>query len=325
MDARTQAERELLRRLGDGRFHSGEELGAALGCSRAYLWKLMRGLRDDGVWIDSIAGRGYRLAAPVELLDAAAIRAAMPAAEPGLDLQVVDRIDSTNRALMTAAASLSGPTLLLAERQTAGRGRWGREWRAPFGGALAMSLLWPFSGSALGGLSLAAGVALAEGLRELGLSEVGVKWPNDLLLQGRKLGGILVELSGEIGGPVKAVIGVGLNVALQPEVRQAIGQPVADLAGALGPEAYRRNRLAGVLAHRLIMACRVFEQEGFAGFHRRWDACDALRGQSITLHLPTGAVEGIMRGVDEGGALVLEQADGRQTYFTGETQLKVRR
>ncbi len=326
MVGRIAAEQRLLEHLLDGGFHSGAALGRELGCSRAYLWKLIERLREAGVQIDAVPGRGYKLPFPIELLRAELVSARLPGDTPALDVQVLERVESTNQWLLDQARDLHRPTLVLAEHQLSGRGRWGRQWQSSFGGGLAMSLLWPFPVRevGLGGLSLAVGVALAETLQAAGAANVGVKWPNDLLWHGRKLGGVLVEVVAEAGGPMKAVIGVGLNVCLSAHARARIDRPVTDLVSVLGAEAYRRNRLAADLGAALARTCRQFGADGFAAFRERWEPLDVLKGQRISLSLPQGDVEGTMLGLDADGALILQEAAGRRTYFTGEAQLKVR-
>lgn len=318
--------RRLLEHLADGRFHSGEAVSAALGYSRAYLWKLVSRLRAEGLQVDAVRGRGYRLPYPVELLDAVRIAELADAQSLGLTVEVVDKTPSTNQLLLERAHAATRPCAVLAERQFAGRGRWGRSWQSPFGGGLATSLLWPFPAErGLAGLSLAVAVALAEGLEELGVESIGLKWPNDLQVRGAKLGGILVEVVGEAAGPLKAVIGWGLNVCLPASAKEEIGQRVTDFYTLLGHEGLQRNRIAGALIGRVARACQIFQEEGFEPFRQRWPRFDVLYEQSLVLHLPDGLVEGRGLGVDAEGALVIESPSGQRSYFTGETELKVRR
>jgi len=318
-----QPVRRLLNALADGDFQSGEALAGELGVSRAYLWKLVEQLRETGLHVDAVRGRGYRLPAPVEWLDRDAI---LEAVGRPLDLSVEDEVTSTNQLLLVEARqATTRPRAMLAERQTAGRGRWGRRWETPFGSGLAISLLWPFSGrSSLAGLSVAVGIALAEGLAELGV-KIGVKWPNDLQVDGAKLGGILIEVVGEAAGPQRAVIGWGLNVNLPAAVRAAIEQDVTDLYTVLGAPGLARNRTAGVLIARVMAACELFEVEGLTPFLERWPRWDVLFGERVTLRLPDGDVEGVAMGVDASGALIVEDAGGQRSYFTGEIEMRVRR
>lgn len=199
---------ELLRLLADGRLHSGAVLAERLDMTRAAVCKAVRRLSDQlGLEITSGRGRGYRLITPIELLDAQRIGETLAATgrAPPVRLEIHQRIDSTNRHLMREAAhGAPSGTVCLAERQTAGQGRHGRCWVSPFGANLYLSILWryPCGPAGLSGLSLAAGAVVADALRQLGVQGLVLKWPNDLLWGGRKLGGILLEVSGEAQGPV---------------------------------------------------------------------------------------------------------------------------
>lgn len=230
-------------------------------------------LRDGGVRIDAQAGRGYALAEPVELLDAERIRAPLQAATVDAlsSLDVAWSLDSTNSELLRRKAPERGVEVLLAEQQTGGRGRRGRQWASPIASNLYLSLSRQFSGglARLGGLSLVVGVAVAEALRQAGYIAVGVKWPNDLLAHGRKLGGILVEGGGEHGGPVRAVIGIGVNVRMPAPVAMTIDQAWTDLAG-LGDGAPSRNALAAQLLDTLLPALDQFDRDGLPPFLARY-------------------------------------------------------
>ena len=225
-------ERELLQRLIEGPA-SGDLLARDAKVTRAAMWKRIEALRAGGLRIDAQPGRGYSLEAPVELLDADLIRAPLRDATAAqlASLEVAWSLDSTNSELLRRKAPEHGAAVLLAEQQTGGRGRRGRQWASPIAANLYLSLSRQFSGglARLGGLSLVVGVAAAEALRQAGYAPVGVKWPNDLLAHGRKLGGILVEGGGEHGGPVRAVIGIGVNVHMPATAATAISQAWTDL------------------------------------------------------------------------------------------------
>ncbi|RFA25173.1 biotin--[acetyl-CoA-carboxylase] ligase [Alkalilimnicola ehrlichii] len=327
MDKTQEQYNQLLSLLADGRFHSGEALGQRLGCSRASLWKLIRRLRDEGLPVEAVSGRGYRLTVAVEPLRESPIRAHLESFCDEWSLRVLDRVDSTNRLLLNEAGTLCHPAVVLAERQLAGRGRWGRRWEMSFGGGVALSLMWPFhrQGAQLAGLSLAVGVTLAESLEKIGVRGLGLKWPNDLVTVDGKLAGILVELIAQAAGAAKAVVGVGLNVRLSEQARAKIEQPVVDLQQLVGDTALQRNTIAALMIDAIANACREFEAGGFSAFRERWNRLDVLNGQPVSLRLPTEIQEGIARGVDDNGAFLLEGEDGKHSYFTGETELKVRR
>ena len=311
----------VLRALSDGRFHSGEAIAQQLGVSRTLVWQAVHVIENDfGLTVYSVRGQGYKLAAGFEWLDVAAIRAGLsPAAAETLTVAVAERIDSTNSQLMQHATSSDLHGLVLAaELQTAGRGRLGRRWQARLGVGLTFSLLWRFDKglAGLAGLSLAVGVALARALRTLG-APVMLKWPNDVLLGGKKLAGILIELSGEAMGPAAVVIGIGLNLQSPGEV----DQPVAalDQAGVR----VGRNALLAALLNELQQVLDAFARQGFAAVREEWLALSAHRDSPVRLSFSHGEpIEGIARGVADDGALEVETATGMQRFHVGEVSLR---
>ncbi len=305
---------------------AGSMLASHFGVSRAAIWKHVEQLRAFGAPIDARAGRGYRLLAPLDLLDASAIRAALPQRVAARldDLDVHWQIDSTNSALLAAAAGTRAPlAACLAELQSGGRGRHGRIWHTPLGGGLALSLRRRFDAgmAALGGLSLATGVAVVEALIDLGIAGVGLKWPNDLVADGRKLGGILIELGGDALGPCHAVVGIGLNVRIARHVADAIGQPVVDLA-SLGV-APARNALAAAVLARLVDALDTFQASGFAAFAERFARLDALRGRRVLVTRGTLVREGDAVGIDERGILRVRDGEGEFLVDSGEVSVRL--
>lgn len=264
----------------------------------------------------------------LELLDRNRILAGLTAvARAGLSrLEVYPVIDSTNRWLLDKAREgWPSGAVCLAEQQQSGRGRQGRSWQSPFAAGLAGSLLWRFDGSpaALSGLSLATGIAVARALRDFGVADIGLKWPNDVLWGGRKLGGILLE-SGSTVDVFYVVAGVGLNVALPRSAATVIDQPWVDLREILGAERVSRNRLASLLISELIETFVRFQEGGFAERAAEWAGFDQVAGRRVRLKLPNATVTGIARGVDVTGALLLETADGRiGPYLGGEISLRV--
>ncbi len=323
-------EQAILTRLGAGPV-SGDALAREIGQTRAAVWKRIEALREAGVAIEASPGQGYRLARPLDLLDVGALRAALPdAVATGIArLHVAWSTDSTNSELLRRGAPARGVDVLLAERQTGGRGRRGRPWQSPLGANLYLSLARRFEGglARLGGLSLVAGIAAAEALQGAGVAQVRLKWPNDLVVDDgaglRKLGGLLVEGGGEHGGPASAVIGLGLNVAMPAAAGERIDQPWTDLA-ALGVTA-SRTQLAAALIAQLVPALEVFDRDGFAPFAARWQAFDCLHGRDVELHLPAGIEPARALGLGEGGALRVRGADGRERdVHAGEVGLRRR-
>jgi BirA family biotin operon repressor/biotin-[acetyl-CoA-carboxylase] ligase len=317
-------DRELLAKLGAGPL-SGDALARELGQTRAAVWKRIQGLRAAGVAIDGRAGDGYRLERPVELLSAATIRAALAPDVANLlaDLQVGWTVASTNSELLQRSAPGRGVEVLLAERQTGGRGRRGRHWASPLAAHVYLSLSRAFPGglSRMGGLSLAMGVATVEALHALGFTGAGLKWPNDVMVDGRKLGGLLVEGGGEFAGPARAVIGLGLNVHMPPAVAADIGQPWVDLQ-TLGPAPVSRNAVVAALLSRLLPALELFEQQGLAPFLPRYAAMDVLAGRVVRIEEAGVLHEGHACGLAEDGALRV-RIDGRETCFhAGEVSVR---
>lgn len=316
----------LLRHLSSDDFVSGEWLAQHFGVSRASVWSALREVEQSGVQVFKVRGRGYRLAEPIEWLDAERIRQHLDDAARVV-LEVADVVESTSTRLMRRADE---PALhrhcLAAEAQTAGRGRRGRSWLAVPGGSLTFSLLWRFNlpASSLSGLSLAVGLALARGLRELGAADLQLKWPNDLVQGYRKLGGVLIELQGEVQGPTAAVIGVGLNLRLPEAVRHEIDQAVTDLSGA--EAAQSRNRLLGRMLTHLARALEAFEASGFAPMRDEWETLHAYRDKPVTILLPGGQqAQGIVRGVADDGMLRVETRQGVQSFGSGEISLRAAR
>ena len=211
----------LLRAIADGNFHSGAVLAERFKVSRAAIWHAVEDAETLGVRVFRVRGRGYRLAEPLEFIDANVVLHQLGADAKGLHLEVLDAVASTNSYLLTHAGDPAAHgQVAIAEMQIAGRGRRGRAWHTPFAGALTFSILWRFQQgvAALGGLSLAAGLAVAQACEALGIQGIQLKWPNDVMHGGRKLAGILIEVQGEMQGPSVAVIGVGLNYRFTPAV-----------------------------------------------------------------------------------------------------------
>lgn len=319
---------QTLRALADGDFHSGEDIARTLGVTRSAVWYGIRGISAAGFSIDKVRGRGYRLAQPVSLLDAGRVRAALGAAGETLVVEVCDTLDSTNTRLMQRGAQGARSGLALAvEMQTAGRGRRGRVWQSGIGSALTFSLLWRFAQGAreLAGLSLAVGLALARVLRAEGARDVRLKWPNDVVLPGGKLAGILIEMQGDVLGPSAAVIGIGINVRADPAVRAAVDQPVADLEAATGG-AVDRNRLLAQLLLELAAVLERFAVSGFAPLRAEWQSLHAHQDRPVSLVLPDGrSAEGHARGVADDGVLLLETAAGIERHHSGEVSLRAAR
>lgn len=317
----------VLRRLSDGGFHSGEAIARELGISRGSVWNALHAAEQAGVKTYKLPGRGYCLAHPVDWLDAAKVREAMGDASRVLALEILDQAESTNSLLMErCGAGEPHGRVLAAELQSAGRGRRGRSWHSGLGEGLTFSLLWRFpSGPAtLAGLSLAVGVALARACDALGVPGVRLKWPNDVVHGSGKLAGTLIEVQGEMQGPSVAVIGIGINLRLAAESRARIDQPVADLA-SLAPELPARSRVLGVVLDHVAQMLSAFEAGGFAAQREEWTRRHAFQDRKVAVLLPGGgALEGVARGVEEDGSLLLQTPSGTRRLFGGEVSLRER-
>ncbi|TCT22740.1 BirA family biotin operon repressor/biotin-[acetyl-CoA-carboxylase] ligase [Thiobaca trueperi] len=270
---------------------------------------------------------GWPAVSELELLDTGQIRAGL--SDAGRDrlarLEIHDQIDSTNTHLMReASAGAPSGAVCLAERQTAGRGRRGRAWISPFGVNLYLSILWryPLAPAALGGASLAVGAALAEILRTAGVSDLALKWPNDILWQGRKLAGLLLEVAGESQGPSHLVVGVGLNLRMDPTQGNDIDQPWTTLDQALNGKPLSRNRLAARILDDLMAALEQYGSEGLAPFLDRWRQFDTLQGKPVRLLMGERIIEGRHAGIGPDGSLQLDTPDGRRSFQTGEVSLR---
>ena len=314
----------LLKILADGRFHSGEKLGQQLGMSRTAVWKHIKSLDELDIDCYSVTGKGYRLAAPLELLDQTEIETALSeGARPLLSsLELHAEIKSTNRHLMGNIAGLSSGHVCLAERQVAGRGRRGRVWVSPFARNLYLSLYWRFqlTPPELSGLGLAVGVALIRALRKLGVDDAGLKWPNDVLWRGKKLAGILMEMQGEADGPYHVVIGVGLNIDMA-ENGDDIDQPWIDLKQITQRPSLRNEVIAETLS-QLLEVLAEFQNTGLGSFIDEWHQADVFAGQQVAIYLPNETIEGQARGVDLSGALIVDTSDGQRLFHSGEISLR---
>ncbi len=310
---------QLLAMLAPGQALSGTAMATRAGVTRAAVWKQIEVLRARGVPIEASTAAGYKLPWPLQMLDEASIRASLPASLSAAlgALEVHWELDSTSSELQRRVSQAADFSMLLAETQTAGRGRRGRPWLSPPGLNLYLSCLKRFENGfvSLAGLSLAIGVMVLRAMGNLAITGAGLKWPNDLLAvngssAGGKLGGILVELTGEYQGPCVAIIGIGLNLRLTDLLREQAGQPISDLATLAGGTPADRNHVAASLIGALIEGLRQFEQEGFAGFAADFARHDLLYGERLHLAGACGEFDGTGAGVDSRGALLVHADDG---------------
>lgn len=321
-------QKTILALLADGQFHSGTELAEALNISRSAVWKQLNNLADLGLQHSAVSGKGYRLERPLELLDRAKIWANVDerVRESISAFEIFDRIPSTNTYLVVRAQEdAASGSICFAEQQTAGKGRRGRRWVSPYGSNIYVSILWRFQASPLtiSGLSLAVGVAVIRALKLHYADVFRLKWPNDIYCQDKKLGGILVEVSGESDGPCVAVIGLGLNIYLPETEAASINQQWIDLTQIIGQQQLCRNALAGTLLNQLLLAIAEFEEAGIAAYLDEWREYDCLKGKPATLFIGQHRYEGIVKGIDDQGLLQLTRSDGSvQAFASGEVSFR---
>lgn len=316
----------LVAALADGHYQSAEALEQAVGgVGRRGLWTLLRSLTDIGLRFESSPGHGYRLERPLELLDRARILKAMipEDRERAGALEVLTEIDSTNAYLLAKAGGPRPGHVCLAEYQSAGRGRRGRRWVSPYGANLYLSVGWRFALPPAGfsALGVACAAAVAEALTGAGVTGIGLKWPNDILVGGRKLGGILLECADANSGPRRGVVGVGLNVRMPAPTDGEVDQPWTDLERALG-QGMSRNALAGTVIGRLLSALAEFEAAGPAPFIEQWRRYDIMPGKTAVLRWPKGHVCGVVEGINPAGELALSIGGETRHYAYGEVSLR---
>ncbi|MDH2433865.1 bifunctional biotin--[acetyl-CoA-carboxylase] ligase/biotin operon repressor BirA [Pokkaliibacter sp. MBI-7] len=318
--------KQVLDTLADGQWHSGAELGEALGVSRAAVWKQLQKLEALGLVLHAVKGRGYRLVRPLELIDVLWLDSTLKSnavTRELLTLHYFLSLDSSNKTALELTRCESGHGhLIIAEHQAAGRGRRGRAWVSPFGENIYFSLIWSFQSglAALEGLSLAVGLALARTLSKAGVSGVGLKWPNDVLIENKKVAGILLELSGEAGGVCQVVIGVGVNVEMQDQMEQ-ITQPWCSLRSYL-PEGYGRNRLLADLLQELVAVLQVFQREGFVAVKQEWMSFSVHQGLAVRLQAGEQCTEGVMVGLTDTGGLRVATEQGEEVFHGGEVSVR---
>jgi len=326
----SENKKKLIQLLADGKFHSGTELAETLNISRSAIWKSINSLEESGVEIMAVTGKGYCLKQALELFDKEMIESYLSDESKDLisTIEIYDQIDSTNKYLNNLAHSNSDLTgiFCVAEQQTAGKGRRGREWVSPFGSNLYLSLLWRFDEgpASLSGLSLAIGVAVINALNKLGVEEVGLKWPNDIYSQQKKLGGILLEVSGESNGPCSAVIGLGLNMFLSDEAAVTIEQDWTDLHHIQTDKPpLSRNQLLAGLMNEMLQVSKDFTEKTFSAYSKQWRVYDCMQGKQVDVFIGRQTISGIVKGIDDDGLLLLQDSSGKISHYaSGEVSFR---
>jgi len=321
----------LLHILADGQRHSGEQLAVSLGVSRAAVWKQIAKLKTVGLHVEAMRGNGYLLPRAIDFLDESVIRSGLsPELLPLISkFDVYDSCASTNQALLDSPPPDTGRlTVSMAEYQSEGRGRRGRSWVSPFGGGLCVSIGWLFEGMPkdLSALTLSTGVATRSALFVLTGLDIQLKWPNDLVCDDKKLGGMLLELRAESQGPCFVVIGIGINVSIWPdELEQAASWPngAIDLYAATGGNPPSRNKIAASLIDTIVTMLRGYDVGGFRKHHAEFSAVDYLRGREVSVYEAGNQVRGVAAGVDMSGALLIDTSAGTKRIISGDISVRL--
>ena len=315
---------QLIKKLVKGDFLSGQILGEELGVSRAAISKHIAVLQEMGFDIFSVTGKGYRLAQPIELLNEADILAQLDEQNVTSKVEVHSLIDSTNSYLMRRLPNQNVPgQVCIAEYQSAGRGRRGRQWISPFGSHIYMSMYWYLEQgmSAAMGLSVVAALAVSDAIKALYQVEVELKWPNDIYFNGVKLAGILIDLEGQAMEPCHCVIGIGLNIKMPTKSAELVDQPWTDLSSAVGVDV-DRNKLAAHIVSALLKRLKVHRETGISTMVSQWQALDFYLNKPVTLITGQKATRGICRGINAQGALMLEVNGQVGPVYGGEVSLR---
>lgn len=313
--------KKLISLLSDREYHSGTDMGNTLGLTRSGIWKLIKQLEELGIEFESLNNKGYRLTHPIELLDTAAItkHVSKPHQKQLESLCLYDEVTSTNDYLLERAKQTkTGNIACFAEHQTAGRGRLGRQWVSPFAANLYLSLLWHFDRdiSELAGLNIAMGVTVANSIRDaFAVKDIQLKWPNDIIWNHRKLGGILIDMRGEYSGRCAAVIGIGINVSMPHSYDKEINKPWVDLQTVAGLEA-SRNKLAGILLNQMIDHLCLFQENGITPFIEEWNALDYLTNKYVVINSVSSSQQGIAQGINNQGHLLIKPKTGPITAIS---------
>ena len=314
----------LLQLLADGQLHSGQELASVLGVSRTAIWKQLAKLEPLGLELQSQAGKGYCLSGGLDLLDRSRIQEGLlaPVNAAISQFELFEVLDSTNAWLMRQESG-SGISVCISECQTAGRGRRGRQWVSPFARNIYMSLrVTAETGfGAFEGLSLAVGVAVADALGDLGATDIKLKWPNDILWQGRKLGGVLIEAAGDPSGRCHAVIGLGLNLKAEASMIKEIDQPWVSLEEILDNQPGRNESVIAILNYMVPMLAS-YETDGFRSYKSKWESLNAHLNQRVSLQTGLSQTTGLVCGVSDSGGLLLLTDRGLETFHGGEVSLR---
>jgi BirA family biotin operon repressor/biotin-[acetyl-CoA-carboxylase] ligase len=323
------SEIELLKILADGKIYSGQVLAEKAGVSRAEIWKKINKIKNKNVEIKSIKGKGYCLASPIELLDDKKIRNQLSSYtnEHLQSLELLYQTESTNQLLMEQLANFPiHANVLLAEYQSEGKGRGSNKWLSGPGVGLCMSIGWHFDyiPKTFSALSLATGVVIAKSLARPGTAVINLKWPNDIMFNGAKMGGILIESRGQHAGSVDVVIGIGINIKLPSHLSSQIEQDTTDLSDAYGflPS---RNFLAVIIINNIFQLLSEYQKHGFEEYIDEWCKLDICKGKQAVIHLNDNNIEGTVDGIDNNGNLLMIENGKRNKYSSGDLTIRLKK
>lgn len=312
---------ELLKILSDGKFHSGADIGKKLGLTRAAVWKRMQSMQArTGHAVESVPGKGYRLKHQIELLDIERFRSFVG---EGVELVLLGSIGSTNDYARQEVRQSGEIQLVIAEEQTSGKGRRGRNWQSPYGSNLYLSLVWPVTEGMrqLEGLSLAVGLAVLRTIEESGVKGAGLKWPNDVLVGRHKIAGILLELMGDLADKSYVVIGIGVNVNMMSST-DGISQPWTSIARQVG-RTVSRHEVFETLYEHLQQVLSIQSEQGFGQLRSEWEARHLWQGKQATISSASALISGVVSGVNSRGELGIKTDKGVQYFAGGELSLRL--
>jgi BirA family biotin operon repressor/biotin-[acetyl-CoA-carboxylase] ligase len=315
---------QLIKKLVKGEFLSGQAIGDELGVSRAAISKHISALQEMGFDIFSVTGKGYRLAEPIELLNESLIVAELAEQNTSAKVEVHNLIDSTNSYLMRRLPNQNAiGQVCIAEYQSAGRGRRGRQWISPFGSHIYLSMYWYLEQgmSAAMGLSVVAALAVSDAIKALYQVDVELKWPNDIYFNGVKLAGILIDLEGQAMEPCHCAIGIGLNIKMPIKSAALVDQPWIDLSSAIALD-IDRNMLAANIITALHRRLKEHSETGINTMVAQWHAQDFYINKPVALITGEKVTRGICRGINGQGALMLEVNGQVSPVYGGEVSLR---
>lgn len=304
---------------------SGEEISSILGISRTAVWKHVRKLRDDGYHIESHSRIGYRFLQAPDKLYQHELEDLLTGEIIGQQIVYREVVDSTNElAKSMAVKGVEEGTVIIAEEQTAGKGRMGRLWFSPAGQGLWFSIVLrpQICPADAPKMTLVAAVAVARALKEMGIP-AGIKWPNDILIQGRKLAGILTEMNAEIDKVNYLIVGIGINVNLGGGVLPDELSSIATSMEEYAEGGVSRIKVLASLINNFDILYREFVAGGFLNILDSWKELCVTLNRRVQIHTLNNIDEGLAFDVDEEGALILKMDDGTmKRVFSGEVSLR---